>query len=306
MTSQSSKTAGLFPATPTPVAPVVKAVAVPVYVTPMVSQLQKTAGLFGPAKPLIVEKAKVPVPYVNYSPSYGTGVGSSTPTATADPWAKLADKQQQAVVAKPAAVVDKPTASPAAALASAANTASQQIVADAAAAASSALTDRLPVVPPAPDLPSYGYPAAGGSLPGETVTSPSQQSTTDTDGTTVEMSTKVETAIAHHHASWWIRFLNWLGLEKKSITSASTVHGESSMSTASVKEAAESVVRRVRSGDQNAMALMAMVRDNASAGNPNAKISFRFMRMYIEKNPIGGVSAQMGSEFDEGVRWELG
>jgi hypothetical protein len=100
----------------------------------------------------------------------------------------------------------------------------------------------------------------------------------------------------------WDRFLSFLGLARKTIEVPASIHGETN--SESVKEAAESVVRRVRSGDQNAMALMAMVRDNAAAGNVRAKNSLRYMKMYIDKYPVGGAS--MGNEHDEAIRLELG
>lgn len=108
------------------------------------------------------------------------------------------------------------------------------------------------------------------------------------------------------------RLLVFLGFVKDPLPVAAlpaattTVHGEEFNRT-SIKAAAESVVRRVRAGDQNAMGVMALVRDNAAVGDPRAKLSMMYMRKYIEANPIGGVgSAQIGSEYDEGIQWELG
>ncbi len=50
-------------------------------------------------------------------------------------------------------------------------------------------------------------------------------------------------------------------------------------------EAAESLVRRARQGDQNAMGMIAMVRQNAEKGVSQAKSAFAAIRQYISKNP---------------------
>jgi hypothetical protein len=159
-----------------------------------------------------------------------------------------------------------------------------------------------------PTYPWTGAPLPASDLPGEGATTP----VVPTESTVIPsaVSNVVEPAIAtpsKTEETWWERFLSYFGLAKKPATAApSAVHGEGFMTPSTVQKAAESVVRRVRSGDQNAMAMMAMVRDNAAAGNAQAILSFRFMKMYIEKNPIGGVSGQIGSEYDEAISWELG
>lgn len=48
----------------------------------------------------------------------------------------------------------------------------------------------------------------------------------------------------------------------------------------------EDVVQRARAGDQNAMALIAMVRANAQAGNPRAIASLRAFSDYMDKHPV--------------------
>ncbi len=61
-----------------------------------------------------------------------------------------------------------------------------------------------------------------------------------------------------------------------------------------LKELARQVVERARQGDQNAMAIIAGVRDNNRKGNPRAAASFMCIRDYITKNPI--VADQFGAE----------
>lgn len=52
---------------------------------------------------------------------------------------------------------------------------------------------------------------------------------------------------------------------------------------------AGAVVRRARNGDQNAMAILALVRDNAKAGQLQAKVSLKLIEDYIRANPVGTV-----------------
>lgn len=61
-----------------------------------------------------------------------------------------------------------------------------------------------------------------------------------------------------------------------------------------------SLVNRSRAGDQNAMALIALVRDNAAKGNPAARRSAKFMRNYIAQNPM---QSEMGAELGPPVRF---
>jgi|SRR5262245_39997166 len=60
----------------------------------------------------------------------------------------------------------------------------------------------------------------------------------------------------------------------------------------SINEAARDVVERVRAGDQVAMGILAMVRDNAKAGNKRAQKSIRAIQKYIDSHP----DATMGYE----------
>lgn len=59
------------------------------------------------------------------------------------------------------------------------------------------------------------------------------------------------------------------------------MHGEKSKLT--VEQAAQSIVRRIRNGDQNAMGLAVMIGDNARKGNPVAQQTFRHMESYLQK-----------------------
>ncbi len=81
--------------------------------------------------------------------------------------------------------------------------------------------------------------------------------------------------------SLWQRFLAFLGFGPKA--PAVTVHGESG----DLRSMVASVVRRARNGDQNAMALMALVRDNAAKGHPRAMESAEHLNEYIRNNPVG-------------------
>lgn len=61
------------------------------------------------------------------------------------------------------------------------------------------------------------------------------------------------------------------------------------------RKVAEAFCTRARLGDQNAMAMMAMVRDNAKRGNPEAVQSFQYMKDFVAKNPVvpGSFSGEM-------------
>jgi hypothetical protein len=52
------------------------------------------------------------------------------------------------------------------------------------------------------------------------------------------------------------------------------------------RKVAEAFCMRARLGDQNAMAMMAMVRDNAKRGIPEAVQSFQYMKDFVTKNPV--------------------
>jgi len=95
----------------------------------------------------------------------------------------------------------------------------------------------------------------------------------------------IQSAIAPAKLSLWERFLAFLGFGTK--TTTASVHGESS----ELQSMVESVVRRARNGDQNAMALIALVRDNAKTGHPKAQETFTLLQEYIRTNPVGGVAS---------------
>lgn len=52
------------------------------------------------------------------------------------------------------------------------------------------------------------------------------------------------------------------------------------------------LVERARAGDQNAMAIIALIRDNAINGNMRAQQSFLFLKQYIEANPINDAASK--------------
>jgi len=56
------------------------------------------------------------------------------------------------------------------------------------------------------------------------------------------------------------------------------------------------LVERARVGDQNAMAIISLVRDNSRKGNPRAQTSFTLIRDYIDKHPV---SSQFGCDSEE-------
>lgn len=90
--------------------------------------------------------------------------------------------------------------------------------------------------------------------------------------------------------SLWQRFIALFGFGKKS----ATMGGES------MQTMIPNVVNRARSGDQNAMALIAMVRDNAKKGHPKAQESFALLSEYVRTHPVSnpriGVDPQLGHE----------
>jgi len=53
-----------------------------------------------------------------------------------------------------------------------------------------------------------------------------------------------------------------------------------------VQDGAGQLVERARMGDQNALALICQVRDNAKQGNPRAKLGYKALQVYIENHPV--------------------
>jgi hypothetical protein len=101
--------------------------------------------------------------------------------------------------------------------------------------------------------------------------------------------------------SFWKRLLALFGFGKKD----AAIHGEGS----DLRSMTASVVRRARNGDQNAMALIALIRDNAKKGHPRAVESFEHLREYISTHPVDA-NPRIGGEPDfvaltqaPGTRW---
>ncbi len=82
--------------------------------------------------------------------------------------------------------------------------------------------------------------------------------------------------------SLWHRILVFLHIEK-----APATMGAESTSRVGL---AHATVRAARNGDQNAMALMAAVRDDAAKGNFQAQVSMKLMQEYINQNPVGSAT----------------
>lgn len=81
------------------------------------------------------------------------------------------------------------------------------------------------------------------------------------------------------------RILGWLGLSRTKVANARMAGEAAGMAVMSRSDTAFSIVRRVRNGDQNAMATMAAVRDAALQGNKQAEVSLRLMHEYIKAHP---------------------
>lgn len=77
--------------------------------------------------------------------------------------------------------------------------------------------------------------------------------------------------------SIWVRLLQFLGFKK-----GATISGEMSV----MADGVAAVVNRARAGDQNAMALIALIRDNAARGNARARISMNLLMHYIKTHPV--------------------
>ncbi len=102
------------------------------------------------------------------------------------------------------------------------------------------------------------------------------------DALTLAPST-IQTMTVAPKESFWKRLLALFGIGKKP---EAKMAGEGS----DMASLAGSVVRRARNGDQNAMALIALVRDNAKAGYPQAQAAFSLMERYIRQHPVEGAT----------------
>jgi hypothetical protein len=87
--------------------------------------------------------------------------------------------------------------------------------------------------------------------------------------------------------SFWQKLKELFGFGEKKPTAGATMSGEPT----DVRSMVESVVRRARNGDQNAMALIALVRDNAQAGDQKARASYELLCEYVRCNPVENGSA---------------
>jgi hypothetical protein len=67
---------------------------------------------------------------------------------------------------------------------------------------------------------------------------------------------------------------------------------------ATINDGAAQLVERARQGDQNAIALICQVRDNAKKGLPRAKQAVVALGRYIERNPVDS-QGSMGEELAE-------
>ena len=65
-----------------------------------------------------------------------------------------------------------------------------------------------------------------------------------------------------------------------------------------VSDGAAQLVERARLGDQNALALICQVRENAKKGNPRAQEGFKALQLYVENNPVVS-QGTMGEEIAE-------
>lgn len=102
---------------------------------------------------------------------------------------------------------------------------------------------------------------------------------------------QTSTALATVSApSLWTRILTFLGFVKP--VNPASIHGEKPVMT--IERAAESLVRRIRNGDQNAMGLAVMIGENARKGDPTAQKTFRLMDEYIGKTSGASHAGERG------------
>ena len=93
------------------------------------------------------------------------------------------------------------------------------------------------------------------------------------------------------------KILNFFGLSRSKVVKATMAGEAAKLATMSRTEAATSLVRRARNGDQNAMAMLAAVRDRALAGDAQAEVSLRLMHAFIKAHPTDeNASPDFGGE----------
>lgn len=97
------------------------------------------------------------------------------------------------------------------------------------------------------------------------------------------------TAAVQEKLSLWDRILAVFGLSRKK--SATATMGAEQRDRATEVAA---LIRRARAGDQNAMAMIAMIRKAADKGSVIAQVTSQMIRDYLAKNPVPGAS--MGAE----------
>lgn len=94
--------------------------------------------------------------------------------------------------------------------------------------------------------------------------------------------------------SWFDKLLSVFGLSRKGVQGAQMAGEAADMAGMTQTEAAHTLVRRSRNGDQNAMAIIALVRDNAKAGNLQAILTAKIMKQYIDTHPVTADTLDMG------------
>lgn len=96
------------------------------------------------------------------------------------------------------------------------------------------------------------------------------------------------------HSSWFDKLLAMFGLSRKAVQGAQMAGEAANMAGMTQTEAAHTLVRRSRNGDQNAMAIIALVRDNAKSGNVQAVMTAKLMKQYIDTHPVTIDTLDMG------------
>lgn len=87
----------------------------------------------------------------------------------------------------------------------------------------------------------------------------------------------------------WLR--HWLSAD---------IHPQMSGRPTTIEDGAAQLVERARMGDQNAIALICQVRDNAKKGVPRAKAGMSALVKYIQANPVVSQNT-MGEEIENEV-----
>ncbi len=151
---------------------------------------------------------------------------------------------------------------------------------------------------PLPDYSAYGGGMSATTMDPLTSVAASTSPAASTALAKTAPVTAVTTVVVQPSKSLWKRFLSFFGLggSDAPVATTATVHGEGPLT--SQASTAGSLVRRARAGDQNAMATIDMIRQNAASGsNPIARTSMALIWNYIRANPVPGTEgATMGAE----------